>query len=166
MLMACSSLVLAQDRRDTRLANEVGRTLRQYPQFTIFDDVGGRVEEGVVTLEGKVTAPYKKSDIERQVRRIDGVRELKSTIQVLPVSQFDDELRSRVARAIYGSPSFWNYAAMAQPPIHIIVENGHVTLTGVVGTEVDKMLARSLATGQGELSVKNELRTDAEVKSY
>jgi hyperosmotically inducible protein len=172
--MTCTSLLLlllttgalAQDRRDVRLADEVQRALHQYSQFTIFDTVGGRVEGGIVSLEGKVTMPYKKTEIERRVARIDGVREMKSTIQVLPASQIDEGLRYRVARAIYGNPSFWNYAAMANPPIHIIVENGHVTLTGVVASEVDKMLARSLATGLGELSVKNELRTDADARSY
>lgn len=160
----CATVAVAQDRRDTRIADEVGRAVRQYPQFTIFDAVTGRVDAGVVTLDGKVTMPYKKNEIERLVSEIDGVRELKSTIQTLPVSPFDDQLRSRIARAIYGNPSFWNYAAMASPPIHIIVERGHVTLIGVVNTEVDRMLARSLATGQGELSVKNELRTDAETR--
>jgi osmotically-inducible protein OsmY len=157
---ACASVAAAQDRRDMRIADEVSRALRQYQQFTIFDDVSGRVDEGVVTLEGRVTMPYKKDDIERLVSKIDGVRELKSTIETLPVSPYDDQLRSRIARAIYGSPSFWNYAAMANPPIHIVVERGHVRLTGVVNSEVERMLARSLATGQGELSVKNELRTD------
>ena len=157
---------VAQDRRDLRVADEVGRAVRQYAQYTIFDDVSGRVDGGIVTLDGKVTMPYKKNDLERLVGRIDGVRELKSTIEVLPVSIYDDELRSRVSRAIYGNPSFWTYAAMANPPIHIIVESGRVTLTGVVNSDVDRMLARSLATGRGELSVKNELRTDAEVRTY
>jgi hyperosmotically inducible protein len=79
------------------------------------------------------------------------------------VSSYDDQLRQRIARAIYGNPSFWNYAAMARPPIHIIVEGGRVKLTGVVNSNVERMLARSLATGFGELSVESELRTDAEV---
>lgn len=165
LLIVSATLIAAQDRRDLRLADEVGRAIRQYPQFTIFDDVSGRVDAGCVTLRGKVTMPYKKTDIEKLVSRIDGVRELKSNVQVLPVSKFDDDLRYRVARAIYGNPSFWNYAAMSNPPIHIIVENGRVTLTGVVNSEVDRMLARSLATGLGELSVTNELRTDADSKS-
>lgn len=108
--------------------------------------------------------PYKKQDLERRVGRIDGLRELRSDLRVLPVSPYDDELRSRIARAIYGNPSFWNYAAMAHPPIHIIVERGHVTLTGVVNSNVERMLARSLATGFGELAVVNQLRTDAEVR--
>jgi osmotically-inducible protein OsmY len=84
---------------------------------------------------------------------------------VLPVSLFDDELRYRIARAIYGNPSFWQYASMVNPPIHIVVERGHVTLTGVVQNNVDRMLARSLANSFGAFSVTNELRTDAEVRA-
>jgi hyperosmotically inducible protein len=155
----------AQDRRDVRIADEVSRQLSRYAQFTIFDDVNAHIEEGIVTLTGKVTMPFKKNDIGKRVAGIDGVRELQNQIQVLPVSGFDDQLRYRVARAIYGNPSFWNYAAMANPPIHIIVENGRVTLTGVVNSNVERMLARSLATGLGEMSVINELRTDAETRS-
>jgi osmotically-inducible protein OsmY len=81
------------------------------------------------------------------------------------VSTWDDELRVRIARAIYGNSAFWQYGARANPPIHIIVERGHVTLTGVVHSAVERMLARTLATGFGELSVTNELRTDAEMRS-
>ena len=82
---------------------------------------------------------------------------------MLPVSQFDDELRFRIARAIYGNSSFWNYAAMANPPIHIVVNHGRVTLEGVVNTAVERMLARSLASGFGAFEVTNALKTDAEV---
>ena len=89
---------------------------------------------------------------------------MSNEIEVLPVSIYDDELRRKIARAIYGNSAFWRYAAMVNPPIHIIVERRRVTLTGVVGTEVDRPLARSLATGRGKLSVVNELRTDAEVR--
>ena len=163
-LLCASASALAQDRRDVRLAEDVGRKVREYVQFTIFDDVNAHVEQGVVTLTGRVTTPYKKSGIERRVGKIDGLRELRSEIRVLPASPFDDELRHRISRAIYGNPSFWNYAAMANPPIHIIVEHGRVTLTGVVNSNVERMLARSLATGFGELAVVNELRTDAEVR--
>jgi hypothetical protein len=35
----------------------------------------------------------------------------------------------------------------------------------VVNSNVERMLAGSLAVGNGEFSVKNELKTDAEVKS-
>ncbi len=155
----------AQDRRDVRLADDIAQAVNRYTQLTIFDDIGASVENGVVTLTGKVTMPYKKKDLERRVAKIDGVQSVQNGIGVLPVSQYDDEIRYRVARAIYGNSSFWSYASMANPPIHIIVEGGHVTLAGVVNNNVERMLARSLATGLGELSVTNALKTDAEVKS-
>lgn len=155
---------VAQDRTDMRLVQDIVRTVNTCSSFTIFDDVGAEVDNGVVTLTGKVTMPYKRDEIGRRVAGIKGVREVANRIEVLPVSTFDEDLRHRIARAIYGNPSFWTYATMANPPIHIIVEGGRVTLTGVVSTNVDRMLARSLATGWGELSVSNELRTDAEVK--
>src|SRR5262249_55755797 len=93
------------------------------------------------------------------------VRSVRDLITVLPVSNFDDELRYRIARSIYGNANFWNYAAMPNPPIHIVVEHGRVTLTGVVQSNVDRMLARSLATQFGALAVTNELKTDAEMQS-
>jgi osmotically-inducible protein OsmY len=52
---------------------------------------------------------------------------------------------------------------MANPPIHIVVDRGRVTLTGVVRNEVDRALARSLATHLGAFSVTNHLKTDAEI---
>jgi hyperosmotically inducible protein len=163
-LLAAPAAAQPSTARDSRIALEVGQTLRSYPQITIFDDVNAYVEDGIVVLDGKVTMPFKRNDLGRRIAGIDGVREVQNRVDVLPVSSFDEALRHRIARAIYGNPSFWNYASMAQPPIRILVENGHVTLRGVVGTNVERALARSLAIGSGELSVVNELRTDAEVR--
>jgi hyperosmotically inducible protein len=142
---------------------EIIRAVNDYVHFTLFDDISTRVENGDVLLVGKVTMPFKKAEIEKRIARIEGVQRIRNEIQVLPASVSDDQLRYRVARAIYGNPSFWNYAARAHPPIHIVVEHGRVTLTGVVNSNVERALARSLATGLGELSVTNELRTDAHV---
>jgi hyperosmotically inducible protein len=150
----------AQGSRDTAIAAEIGAAVRSYSRFTIFDHVSGNVEAGVVTLTGKVTMPFKKDEIAQRVSRVDGVREVRNEVAVLPASIYDDDLRRRIARAIYGDPAFWNYAAMANPPIHIIVENGRVTLTGIVNNNVERAIARSLASGRGELSLVNELRTD------
>jgi hyperosmotically inducible periplasmic protein len=163
-----SSVALAQDigaDTDHRIFKDASARVRTYTQFTIFDDVRASVDEGVVTLTGKVTMPYKRDDIEQRISRVNGVRQVVNRIDVLPVSNFDDELRHRIARKIYSNPSFWHYAAMANPPIHIVVDRGRVTLTGVVMSEVEKMLARSIATGSGALSVANELRTEAEAQA-
>ena len=165
-LLASAGPAGAQDRRDAQLADAIVRQVNSYPQFTIFDDVNFSVDQRIVTLTGKVTMPYKRNDIAQRVARIDGVVNVQNNIEVLPVSIYDEQLRYRVARAIYRNPSFWTYAAMANPPIHVIVENGRVRLTGVVNSNVERMLARSLATGLGELSVVSELRTDDEVRSH
>ena len=154
----------APDRKDFQTFQDVAKQVRQYVNFTVFDNVSANVDNGVVTLTGQVTMPYKVNDLTRRVSRVDGVRKVDNQIQVLPVSRFDDELRYRIARAIYGNPTFWHYAAMANPPIHIVVERGQVTLSGVVNSNVERALARSLAIGFGEFSVKNELKTDAEMK--
>jgi len=151
-------------RKDYQVFKDVAASVDRYTQFTIFDDVSASVKDGVVTLTGKVTMPYKRSDIEQRVAKVNGVVTVRDQITVLPVSQFDDDLRYRIARSIYGNSNFWNYAIMANPPIHIVVERGRVTLTGVVANEVDRMLARSLATQFGALSVTNALKTDAEMR--
>ena len=157
---------LAQDeRKGEEVFKSISETVLSYPQFTIFDDVGASIEGGTVTLVGKVTMPFKRQDIERRVAKIAGVTRVDNRIGVLPVSLFDEDLRYAIARAIYGSSAFWPYASMSNPPIHIIVEHGRVTLTGVVSCEVDRMLARSLASSFGAFSVTSELKTDAEMKA-
>lgn len=155
----------AADRKDLQVLKDVATSVDRYTQFTIFDDVSASVKDGVVTLTGKVTMPYKRDDIAKRVAKVDGVKAVEDQIGVLPVSLFDDELRVRIARSIYNHSNFWNYGIMPNPPIHIVVEHGRVTLTGVVQSEVDRMLARSLATQFGALSVTNALKTDAEVQA-
>jgi len=154
----------ADQRKDFQVAKDIATSVRGYSQFTIFDEVTGRVHDGVVTLTGKVTMPFKRDDIGRRVAKVDGVRQVENKLEVLPVSQSDDALRYRIARSIYGNSNFWNYATMANPPIHILVEHGRVTLAGVVNSNVDRMLARSLASQFGVFSVTNNLKTDAEMR--
>jgi hyperosmotically inducible periplasmic protein len=155
----------ATERENLQIFRDVSSQVLRYTQFTVFDSVHANVDEGVVTLTGKVTMPYKRTDIEKRVARVDGVREVRNEIQVLPVSIHDDELRHSIARAIYGNSTFWNYAAMVNPPIHVIVDRGHVTLEGVVNSNVERMLARSLAGSFLAFSVTNNLKTDAEMKA-
>lgn len=164
-LLAPATAFAQQPREDLQVFRDISNQVNRYTQFTIFDSVSAAVDNGSVTLDGWVTMPYKKDDIERRVRKVDGVTSVRNDIQVLPVSQLDNELRFRIARAIYGNSTFWNYASMANPPIHIVVNRGRVTLVGVVNNNVERVLARSLATGYGEFSVDNQLKTDAEVQS-
>ena len=164
-LLLSPAIASAQmETRDRQAIEQISQQVLRYTQYTIFDSVSASVENGRVILTGWVTMPYKRDDIEQRVRRVDGVTAIENAISVLPVSQFDDELRFRIARAIYGNSSFWQYASMANPPIHILVNRGRVTLEGVVNSNIERMLARSLATGFGAFEVTNQLRTDAEVR--
>jgi len=149
---------------ELQMFRKIEKQVLQYPHFTIFDSVNAQIDNGVVLLTGKVTMPYKRDDLEKRVRKVDGIVSVDNKIGVLPVSQFDDELRFRIGRAIYSHASFWNYAAMANPPIRVVVNRGHVTLEGVVNNNVERMLARSLASGFGAFEVKNSLKTDAEIR--
>src|ERR1700704_6104189 len=81
-----------QGRKDLQVFNDISKAVTRYAQFTIFDSVDASVKDGVVTLTGRVTMPYKKDEIEKRVAKIDGVRQVHDQISVLPVSQFDDQL--------------------------------------------------------------------------
>jgi hyperosmotically inducible protein len=165
LLLALHAAPASADDANLQLFKDVQKQVLGYSYFSIFDMVHMQVDNGVVELTGKVTMPYKKSALEERVMRVTGVRQLRNNIEVLPVSQFDDSLRLRIARAIYGHSNFWGYGSMVNPPIHIIVERGRVTLDGVVNNNVDRMLARSIASGFTSLGpIQNNLKTDAEVK--
>ena len=165
LVLGISANAFAKERENLQIFRDVSNQVLRYTQFTIFDSVHANVDNGIVTLTGKVTMPYKKDDIGKRVARVDGVREVQNKIEVLPVSIYDDELRYRIARAIYRNSAFFNYAAMANPPIHIIVDRGRVTLEGVVNSNVERMLARSIASSFLAFSVTNNLKTDAEMKA-
>jgi len=145
---------------DTSLGERVIGAVQGYAQFGIFDDVSISVENHAVRLMGRVTTPSKRDEIGKRVAKIDGVRTLTNDIQVLPTSRSDDDLRQRVSRAIYNHPAFWQYATLASPPIHIIVENGHITLTGRVNSQVEKSLAYAVAQVPGSSDVRNDLKID------
>jgi osmotically-inducible protein OsmY len=152
------------ERKDLQVFNDIADQVSRYTQLTIFDSISASVTDGRVVLSGWVTMPYKRDDLARRVGRVEGVAAVDNQIGVLPVSQMDDQLRFQIARAIYGHSLFWNYAMMVNPPIRVIVNHGRVTLEGVVQSNVERMLARSLASGFAAFEVKNELKTDAEMR--
>ena len=148
-------------KTDNQLAEEVAHAIRMYPRYDIFDWVEGTVQNGVVTLTGAVREPFRKGDYEKVVAEIPGVKRVDNELRVLPLSTFDDQIRWAASRAIYRDPMFTAYAIQANPPIHIIVENGKVTLEGVVATQADKDLANIKAKGvSGVFSVTNNLRVE------
>ena len=147
---------------DANIAKRLTHEIRMYDRYTIWDNINVQVRDGNVELNGQVVQPFKKSDLGRIAKAVPGVASVTNNLQVLPLSPMDDQLRFRVARAVYGDPALNRYAAGALPSIHVIVDNGHVTLEGVVATQADKQIAGMRASGAG-LSfgpVVNNLRVE------
>jgi len=146
-----------------RITREVRHELVMLPYYGVFDNLTYRVDGGAVTLMGQVTRPTLKSDAGNVVKAIEGVERVDNKIEVLPLSSMDDGLRVAEYRAIYGHPGLDRYAMQSVPPIHIIVDNGKVTLEGIVANQGDKDLAAIRAnTVGGVFSVTNNLRLDTD----
>jgi hyperosmotically inducible protein len=147
---------------DIDIAQKIAKEVRMYTRYTIWDNVNVRVDGGEVQLLGEVSQPWKKQDLERLAQRVPGVTSVTNSLKVLPNSIYDDELRIRIARAIYRHPALSRYAIQAVPPIHIIVDNGRVKLEGVVNNDLEKTVA-GLQAGTAGLSfgaVENNLRVE------
>jgi hyperosmotically inducible protein len=143
------------------LEDKVRHQLVTLPYYNVFDDLSYRVDNGVVTLFGKVTDPVVKRDAENAVKHLEGVQRVDNQIEVLPLSSFDNRIRLQTYFAIYGYGPLQRYGLGTQPPIHILVKNGNVTLTGVVHSEADRNLAFLRANGvPGAFSVTNDLRVE------
>jgi hyperosmotically inducible protein len=152
-------------RSRMRLFERIEHEVFQYPHYTVFDTVSVQIDGGSVIVTGRVTMPYKSEDIGRRIAKVKGVSKVDNRIEVLPASKSDDELRVRVFDAIYGHRTFQPYARQANPPIHIIVERGRLTLEGVVQDETERLLAMSLAGSRGALQVRNNLQTTREANA-
>jgi hyperosmotically inducible protein len=147
---------------EDRITREVRHELVMLPYYGVFDNLAYRVDGHIVTLMGQVTRPTLKSDAGNVVKRIEDVEKVDNQIQVLPLSPMDDRIRIAEYRAIYGHPGLDRYAMQAVPPIHIIVDNGKVTLEGVVANQGDKDMANVRAnTVSGVFSVVNNLRVES-----
>ncbi|MDA1312607.1 MAG: BON domain-containing protein [Acidobacteria bacterium] len=149
----------------TPLENQVRHELVMLPYLGVFDNVSYRVEGSTVTLAGQVYRPSMKKSADRAVARIEGVETVVNEIEVLPTSPHDDRIRRGLLRALYGHPVLDRYSLGGQPAIRIIVNNGDVTLEGVVNRELEKNVANLQANSvPGVFSVTNNLRVEVPKK--
>ena len=153
-----SDLMIAKAESDEKLVQEVGDKIRGYDLFTVYDNFDGRVKNGIVYLGGAVTEPKKLDDVVVRIAKIKGVQAIDNKVVVLPASQQDDRLRVAVANAIYRLPEFERYS-MADPPIHVIVQNSRVYLIGAVRAEIEKRKALEAARFvEGSLGVEDRIQ--------
>jgi osmotically-inducible protein OsmY len=172
-----------------RIAREVRKQILTLPQYGVFDYIHFAIKgTNTVVLHGKASRPTLKSGAEKVVSKIEGVESVDNQIEVLPVSTNDDRIRAAVYASIYRYPALQKYTSNRggprgvpsvaraaggitnDPPIgyhaiHIIVENGNVTLTGVVDSDSDLAIAGMRANlVSGVFSVDNDLQVASKAK--
>jgi len=159
-----AELTIARAESDDKLAEQVVDKVRHYDLFTVYDDFQGRVRNGIVYIGGAVTEPKKLNDIVERIAKIKGVQAIDNKVTVLPANQSDDRLRVMIANAIYQLPEFERYS-MADPPVHIIVDKGRVTLIGILRADIEKRKALEAARFvEGSLSVDDKIQLAKNVK--
>lgn len=168
-----------------RMADQIQKAILKLPEYGVFDDLRFGIKDYVVFLRGSASRPILKTAAEQVVKRIEGVERVVNEINVSPLSTLDDNIRARTYVAIYYYPALSRYNPGRQMPrtpseiingitndppigfhpIHIIVENGNITLTGVVDNEGDKDIAGLRANGvSGAFSIDNQLHVISESK--
>lgn len=153
--------VKGADELEVKIAKEVRHELLMLPYYSLFDDLEFSVQGRVVTLTGTLTSEHAvtKSQAENVVKKIEGVAKVVNQINVLTPSPFDQQSRERLYEALSRAGGLSKYFWEAAPSIHILVENGKVTLKGFVYSEGDKTLATITANGVPNIfKVTNELR--------
>lgn len=126
---------------------------------TPFNAISVTVRDGIVTLGGHAYGPVDADSAAAVAANMKGVKDVVNDIQVDPPSPMDDSIRIRTFRTIYGFPSLTKYAMDPGKSVRISVQNGHVTLYGVVANQVDKDTAGIRAnTVPGVFSVDNQLQ--------
>jgi len=147
-----------------QLGKQVRHELVTLPYYGVFDNLAYNVNGSTVTLYGQVVRPTTRSDAERRVKRLSGVSRVINNIQVLPLSGFDDNIRRATYRSLARTGGLYRYLQGTNPSIHIVVDNGHITLEGVVANRGDKTLANIAARQvSGAFSVTNNLKVEGNV---
>ena len=138
-----NQIEVASNISDRQLQQKLANKLRydRVGYGNAFNFLALDVQNGVVNVNGAVRDYPARDSAMAILGSTPGVKEVVDNIKVLPTSMMDDDLRLRVARAIYGNGVLSKYASDPQKPIRIIVENGHVTLYGTVDSKLDKQLA-------------------------
>ena len=129
------------------IVDRIDQQLFRYVFYTVFDIVNAVSTNGVVTIEGVVTEPFKAAEIETFVARVPGVFSVSNKVRAIAASPEDDQLRVAIASRLYRLPAFWDYSVLAAPPSHIVVERGRVTLFGSVDNAGNRDLAGSVVSG-------------------
>ncbi|MEP6619813.1 MAG: BON domain-containing protein [bacterium] len=141
-------------KKDLELQRDVSAELARDP-FVRDENVGIAVHEGVVTLTGTVDDYAQRRVAETVVARVPGVRAVVQDISVhLPIEADlpDPEIARRSVEALERS------RAVPHEDIQLLVENGWVTLEGMVGCAIERRAAElAIAPVAGIHGIRNLL---------
>ena len=168
-----------------RIVKDVRKQLSSLSDYSVFDWITFGIHGKTIVLKGYASRPQLKDEAGRAIKKIEGIQSVDNQIQVLSLSSNDDRIRADVYNRIYTQPTLSKYNAnqgslgraigpggrvgvMAggitnNPPvgfhgIHIIVNNGHVILYGVVLNKTDAEIAGVQANlAPGAFGVVNDL---------
>jgi hypothetical protein len=164
---------------DIQTIESIRKSLLRLPYYGVFDFLAFGYDRGIVTLSGYAYAPGLERAAVKAAKAVPGVDEVKSDIQPLTASSFDDGIRWATFYRLYNDGFLSRYAAGGglsridrhfnsrrfpgmQPfgayPIHIVVDRGRTILLGTVDNETDRTVAGIRAREiPGAFSVENEL---------
>lgn len=122
-------------KSDERLRRELSQALVANPATESYE-INLNVMDGHVTLRGRVDSLREKDLVETVVKCVSGVTSVTDHIGLYKASdRNDDEILSDVAQGLK-----WN-ALVDHEMIKVAVDDGTVTLTGVVGSAAEKRQA-------------------------
>lgn len=146
---------------EVKLKSEAQRTDREVAEAAVSalksnvsvpaDDIKVIVNEGCITLEGKVAMWYQKCAAENAVRNLWGVRSVRNRIEIKP-KVYAGDIRGKIHQ------SFKRHADVDADKIQIVVTDGTVTLSGNVTSWHEREDAEAAAwSAPGVMHVKNML---------
>jgi osmotically-inducible protein OsmY len=143
---------------DPELRTTILSELAMSPDIDVVDTEIS-VQSGVVTMRGTVDSYWKKLHADNLVAFEQGVVDVNNHLAVVPTEDFIDE---NIAQAIVDSLE--SRSAVSAEDVTVSVQDGHVTLTGVVPSWAAKQAAfRAALFTFGVVDVQNLISVDPEI---
>ena len=121
----------------------------------LVNNVDVTTRQGMVTLSGSVENLLDKERAVTTVNAIRGVREVVDNLTVDGLARPDTEILTDIQTSLREDPATESYQTI------VSVQDAVVTLTGSVGSNMEKQLATRIASGvKGVKSVRNSLTID------
>lgn len=144
---------------DRRLRESVLREIDWEPEVTS-QDIGVGVKDGLITLTGFVHTYIEKVAAERAAKSIYGARAIANDIQVKPGMRTDPEIARDVIEAMKLD------LQVPEDRIKVTVQNGYVTLDGVVDWHYQREAAEHRTRSvNGIRSLTNKIEVKSKVST-